>query len=118
VRRPLTRITLAAYMMFWFGVVIPAHQRGVVTVPGSENCCECCCCQTADAKPSNSQSPQDRSKHCAICDFAAHVTIPPPVDFTLPPLGLLDRLPAQIAHDLISRLVLIPFDGRGPPALV
>ena len=117
-RRRGTSAALAFYLFIWFGVIVPGHRRGVVSFDknkGTSECCCCCDCQPAKT-PAGSQTPPANSGHCAICDFAAHLTIPPPVDFSLPPMGLLERAPNPIVKDVVALIVLTPFDGRGPPA--
>jgi hypothetical protein len=121
VRRRATSAALAFYLFIWFGIIVPGHRRGVVSfdkgTSTSGGCC-CCCCECQAIKtPAGSQTPPANSGHCAICDFAAHLTIPPPVDFSLPPMGLLERLPTPTVQDLVSLTLLTPFDGRGPPAV-
>lgn len=119
-RSKFWRILLALYLLLWFGVVVPGHRRGIVTIgpPDPAQTCSCCQCPDCAGTPSKpSDTPPSQASHCAICDFAAHLTLPPTFDFTLPPLGLLDRLPDPVIADLVSRFVLIPFDGRGPPAI-
>jgi hypothetical protein len=116
VRPRIARLSLAVYLFIWFGLIVPGHRKGVVTLPGTESCC-CDCCQPASGPqgPSDAPIPPSRAAHCAICDFAAHLTLPPPVDFSLAPLGLAERVIDPTVKDLIARLVLNPFDGRGPP---
>ena len=110
-RRKALSIALAAYSFLWLSIIVPGHRRGAVSFDRDKSCCDCCCC----AHPADKAPVQNNHGHCAICDFAAHLTLPPPVDFTLPPMGLLARLPPPAISDLIARLVLTPFDGRGPP---
>jgi len=127
VKQRALRIFLAAYLFFWFGIVVPGHQRGIVTVDGTPNASECCCCcQTSSANQSPSKTPTDSQApgnptnpagHCAICYFAAHLTVPPPVDFSLAPLGLVARVRDAVVKDCVARIVLTPYDGRGPPAV-
>jgi hypothetical protein len=111
VRSKALRISLIAYLLVWFGAIVPGHRRGIVTISSSQDCCDCCC-HCADAKG----TPPKNASHCAICDFAAHLTLPPVVDFTLPPLCLAERAPNPVVKDLVARIILTPYDGRGPPA--
>ena len=117
VRRTWLRILLAAYLLLWFGVIVPAHKRGVVQISPTASACDCCLCHDAAPAANNSSPAAPRQPgNCAVCDSVAHLTLPPVFDFDLRPTGLLHKLPAQDGIDLISRLVLSPFDGRGPPA--
>ncbi|HUB24230.1 MAG TPA: hypothetical protein VL992_02295 [Tepidisphaeraceae bacterium] len=105
-------IFLSVYLFIWFEIIIPVHRRGCVTVPGAApTCCCCCCCgQTA-----NSPHAPHGSSQCAICYFAAHLDIPPVTDLTLPPMGLADRLDPPAAERAVQRIVLFPYQSRGPP---
>ena len=109
------RIFLASYLFIWFTFIIPGHRPGIITADGKPPECCCCCCGGGANAQQTPNSPT-RASHCAICDFAAHLTVPPPVDLTLPPLCRCQRIILPAVHDLIARIVLNPFDGRGPPA--
>ena len=108
-------------MFIWFGAIVPGHRRGVVTVPGASSECDCCACACSETSPPNtkasdpSQAPANPSSKCAICDFAAHLTLPPPFEITLLPLGLAARAADPTIEDRVARIVLTPYDGRGPP---
>jgi hypothetical protein len=111
----------AVFQTIWLNVIVPGHQRGIVQLPGSHSSCpDCCCnCRNGPAEsnhPKNGNAPAPKPAGCAICFFAAHLSIPPVVDFTLPPHRLLGAVPDEIAHHLFARICFIPFDGRGPPA--
>jgi hypothetical protein len=113
VRSRSLRIALLFYTFFWFGIVVPGHKRGVVTLDASGHAsCECAACQADNSKTNH---PTDPASRCAICDFTAHLILPPVYDFTLPPMGLADRVPTPVVEDRVARVVLTPFDGRGPP---
>jgi hypothetical protein len=116
----LRRAAIIALIIFegiWLNVIIPGHTRGAVTMP-------CGCSQTAAspfcplcaaAKGSHSApTPADRA-HCALCFFAAHLSIPPAMDLSAPELLFLNYIKPSAAKHLIAREVLVPFDGRGPP---
>lgn len=107
---------MLVFEALWLNVLVPGHQRGCISVPGAQVIGACPLCD-ASAPPADSKShgPVDRSGTCAICFFAAHLTVPPRIDLTPPPLQLLGLLQRQTAHNLVARLVQIPFDGRGPP---
>jgi hypothetical protein len=111
-----TRIALAIYLFAWFGIIVPGHRRGVVVFDGAKtvsDCC-CCCCDHSDAA-TKSNTPGNQSAHCEICNFAAHLTLPPVVNLNLFQLGLLEKAPKPAEHQPVWRIVLTPFDSRGPP---
>jgi hypothetical protein len=115
VRNHWLRIAILVFEALWLNVLVPGHQRGCVAVPGAQSAtCPLCDCAAADQPKSH--APVDRSAACAICFFAAHLSVPPTIDLTLPPLQLLGLIEGQSARNLVARLVQIPFDGRGPPA--
>jgi hypothetical protein len=122
VRRWFT-IALVVFEAFWLNVVVPGHQRGIVQLPGSNSEPSCPFCSTGEtpSSPSHSASksgaPRAPAGTCAICAFAAHLSLPPVVDFSLPPLKLLGRIADQTPRPPIARIVLVPFDSRGPPVL-
>jgi len=112
-----TRFLLAAYLFFWFCVVIPGHKRGAVVIQGDKPCADCCpfCCDQTPAK-GDSKAPAGRPSQCEICNFAAHVTVPPVVNLDLQPLARIGRLPRPAAAEVVWRLVLTPYDDRAPPS--
>jgi DUF2946 family protein len=116
VRSKSLRIFLAGFMLIWFGVIIPGHTRGQISVPGSNCGCDCCACNSAATHATEAPNSQpNKSSHCAICDFAAHITLPPPMDLTLAPLGLayrIDRPAPRLAP--VVRIQLVRHD-RAPP---
>jgi len=117
VRNRWLRIAILVFEALWLNVLVPGHQRGCIQVPGAQAVASCPLCEPHSSPvDSKSHAPIDRSGTCAICFFAAHLSVPPRIDFTLPPLQLLGLVEAQTARNLVARLVQVPFDGRGPPA--
>jgi hypothetical protein len=118
-------VALAIFEAIWLNVIVPGHRRGIVQMPGASAaaaCPFCCCCQQPTTPSSDRDGPKQNSPTgpagtCAICNFAAHLSVPPVIDFTPPPLKLLGPVEAEIARRAIARITLIPFDGRGPPAI-
>jgi hypothetical protein len=112
-------IALVVFEALWLNVIIPGHTRGCVTMP----CCSgesaasssCPLCAYPEKGPHHSPTPSDR-EHCALCFFAAHLSIPPALDLSTPKLLFLHYIGSEAAKHLIARSVLVPFDGRGPPA--
>ncbi len=113
-------IALVVFEAFFLNVVIPGHQRGIVQLPGANSapiatCPFCCADESSGHSGSKPGSPAGPPGTCAICSFAAQLSLPPVVDFSLPPLKLLCPVYDEIAKAPIARIVLVPFDGRAPP---
>jgi hypothetical protein len=116
VRNLWLRITVIVFEALFLNVVVPGHERGCIAIPGARAVAVCPMCGDTPPSDSKSQAPVDRSATCAICFFAAHLSIPPQIDLTPPPLRFLELHRAQRAGNPVARLVQVPFDGRGPPA--
>jgi len=117
VRNRWLSLTLVIVEAIWLNVVVPGHQRGCIQLPGVAAIPVCpFCAAAATSHDSKSSSPTGPAATCAICFFAAHLSIPPTIDLTPPPLRPAGLVDAPAIHSLISRQAQIPFDGRGPPA--
>jgi hypothetical protein len=112
---------LLIYEALFLNVFIPAHTRGIVQLPGS-HAGMACCCDTGESRGEPKKTPTDKEKqnrveNCAICAFAARLTIPPTIDLTLPPLlrlGLIEQLsPRRIELPAFP----LRYHGRAPPML-
>jgi hypothetical protein len=122
-------ILLLVFEAFFLNVVVPAHTRGVVTLPGTgpdgagapyarARCC------TSHRSPAgngdrdgrdNAPTPERQSR-CAVCFFAASLSTPPAFEDLLEPHGPCDVAAVPALRGLVARHVLLPYDGRGPPA--
>jgi hypothetical protein len=117
--RRIAVILLVIFEALWLNVILPGHTRGMVTMP----CCACECsaapagacphCCEASGAP-HKPTPADRA-NCALCFFAAHLSIPPTIDMSAPKLRFLNYVGAESAKHLFARQVILPFDGTGPP---
>lgn len=114
------KLTLLAFQFLWLNVVVPGHRRGIVALPGA-SCTQCAtemppakpCCQHGEKK--QPAAPSDPASHCAICFFAARVSMPVVYDFTHPPLlesGQIEPPARLIVH---VPDVAFTYLGRGPP---
>lgn len=112
-------MTFVVYQALFLNVFIPGHKRGMVQLPGPQAVMPCCCCGMADDAGSKNtptdKEKENRAENCAICAFAARLTIPPTIDLTLPPLARLG-----VIEDASPRLIEIPafplrYHGRAPP---
>lgn len=117
-RRSLATLLLA-YQAFFLNVLLPGHTRGAITLDSRHAARSCCCCEpggdAAAAKEKGVPTQRDR-EHCAVCDFAAHLTPPDTFVVRLDPFGLVDRLPppppaVAAAIDRIGTYL-----ATGPPA--
>jgi hypothetical protein len=119
VRTRLLAILIAAFQAVWLIVIVPGHLRGIVQMskPGQGLDCPSCCCEDAPARKPGQPFTPDQQKNCAVCFFTAHMSLPPVIAFDHQPLGLLQRLKPHECDDLFDRIVLLPFDSCGPPAI-
>jgi hypothetical protein len=119
-RSRAARIAVLLFQALWLNVILPGHRRGIVALPGSE--CESCrlaCAPACHHSPGDSKDsvPVDPAAHCAICHFAAMLSLPPAIEVAPTTHRFLELRPAPI----IERSASVPFpgtyDGRAPPAL-
>jgi len=94
----ITRILTLAWTCLWFVLIVPAHQRGQISldlrVAGDEVAATASCqghCHDAPAE-SGDDAPEP-ANHCAVCEIVAKLDLPVTIDLTLPPAGLADLLP-------------------------
>lgn len=118
----LGRVALLVFQAVWFNIILPGHARGIVTVPGCPACqqestCPFCHVTTKPKKaPADPRDHDKRAANCAICAFAARVTVEVPPDLRPPPLRLVGIAAAPLAQ-VAPQLSLLPtYDGRAPPA--
>src|SRR4051812_19620578 len=112
-------ILLVIFETFFLNVVVPAHTRGVVTVPGTAPAPACISYRSTGCCPSHQSaadggrgektpSPEQQSR-CAICFFAASLSTPPAFADVLDSHGLCDVAPVAELHGLVARHVLLPY---------
>lgn len=129
IRSNLVKIAVLAWFVAWLVVVMPGHQRGIVTLPDAEQtgnqAASCCqpkpsCCgpkATGDCPDTPGDRPADPAKHCAICFLKAHLTDPPPVTLYTPFLGELDELAFHLETAIADQQTAPDqLRGRAPPA--
>ena len=115
------RIALLVFQTLWLNVIVPGHQRGVVSLPGeAQSSCHAaaarpCCGSGHPGGPNKSGKPGDPALHCAICYFAARVTPTPPIVFAPEPLRLLEVLNPEAAPARAAIPFILSYDGRAPP---
>ena len=117
-------LALLLFQALWLNVIVPGHTRGVITLPGFEpaprqaqaSASHGCCSSPSPSDPSDDPQPGDgRAANCAICFFAARLTLPPAIDLTPAPLTLLEIRNFPRAQALISLDPIPTYLGRGPP---
>jgi hypothetical protein len=109
------RVALIVFQALWLNVLLPGHTRGVIVTPGTaRQVHDCCRSEGAPGKDTPADS-QRRAAHCAICFFAAHLSTPPVIDLSAPPLGLTDTL-KPVAPTVCHAAEFVPtYLGRAPP---
>ena len=105
---------LLAYQALFLNVFLPGHTRGAITLDGKRTP-SCCASDDAPSKLHGQPSRRDREE-CAVCKFAAAVVPTLPIDFTLPPLRLLERRPSPTPGVVASVERLRTYLACGPPA--
>jgi hypothetical protein len=121
VRRALHWLVLG-FTTLWFGVLVPVHNRGEISLPGSERdarqTAHACCADSSSAArhaPGHAPAPS-RGGACAVCSFIATLDAPPPVTWVETRLGLIGTLDAPRPDELPAARVVLPFHSRAPPA--
>lgn len=121
------RVAALLWVVGFFVVFMPAHRRGIVTLPGSGHtvanaegeqvpaACPLCMTMTPDGEP----LPADASVNCAVCHLKAGLDIPPTV--ILAP-AFVDEIDYLLSEFIVSEAPLsdsqTTLHGRAPPALV
>jgi hypothetical protein len=126
------RVAMLVFQAVWLNAILPGHTRGIVTLPGAADDCASCasvapraaggCCATegGDGRAPREKDPvpPGRAGRCAICHFAARLTIPPVVDLRPPALEPAAVRPAQLSLRCVALRFPPPYDACGPPAAV
>jgi len=117
------RILILLFEALWLNVIVPGHRRGMVPLPGES--CEAmgmagassarACCEHRSNGQSTPTHQGDPAQHCAICYFAARLTVPPPIDFAPRPTALAERIKPIAPVVAVSFAFPATYDGRGPP---
>jgi len=112
-------VSLLVFQSLWLSVIVPGHTRGAVTLPGYKSpTCEQdaggCPCSTPKKDPAAPADPA-RAAHCAVCFFAARLTVPVAIDLTPQPLepAFIRAVPA--AEQVVSLELSPTYLGRAPP---
>ena len=122
--RPI-RLALTIFAVAWFAVIMPAHQRGQIRLPGAGAASSGCCAEKAAAHcatgaPDSGASEEDGDpvRSCAVCHLVAKLSTPDALVIPLPrptPVASL-RLTAPLDPDCAADLR--PQRSRAPPVLI
>ena len=106
-------IALIVFQSLWLNVILPGHTRGAITLPGYKAESGTCCKHESPKKqiPTN-----DRASHCAVCFFAARLSMPVAIDLTPQELALCGKHDLPICETLASLDRQLTYLGRAPPA--
>ena len=116
------KLALLGYVSVWFGVVLPGHKRGQITLPGARAAVAGCCTTAIPLARHATSShhvplPPPSRGPCAICFFAAHLSVAPPVDVAHAPLAFLHLRAVPAVARPLPQPVRLTYDGRAPPLL-
>lgn len=123
------RILLLAIFGLWFGIIVPGHERGVITVPGFKPACHGTSCDDVQADaakaracgdcPTDSRSKEsqrERARHCAVCQSVGVLGTPVVILFAPATVELIGCLPLP-AYQSVAGIDLSDLTrSRGPPA--
>jgi hypothetical protein len=120
-------VFLLVFQSIFLNIIVPGHTRGVITLSGKSSvnsmadlgCPQCCCCEckTPQGTPDKIPSDKDRSE-CAICHFAAALSLPPVRIQSLPLLCRAERAEQPARTSPPSVRPLIVHHDRAPPVIV
>jgi hypothetical protein len=120
------RITVLIAAALWFAVVVPAHTRGLIRLPGAAEagptgggCCESPSHAASDdsqSVPERSGTPTDPVRSCAICFLVAHLSSPPPPVIYTPGVTLIHTIAPEAGHQEPWVPTARSIETRGPPA--
>ncbi|MCC7203501.1 MAG: hypothetical protein IT441_00345 [Phycisphaeraceae bacterium] len=120
--------------VFWFGVFLPAHQRGAVQLPGPKPAAiapgaaectsqmtglpSCCRPRPVESSPTSGRGRPMPTRSCAVCHLS-ELTVPPP-PLVIPPhrLALLLVLPVERSHAPDRLGPCVTYLGRAPPLAI
>jgi hypothetical protein len=117
VRRRLLNLLVLGFAFAWLNIVVPGHERGIVQLAGANSCPACHTCPVCQESASHSSAPAKNhgAATCAICFFAAHLSVATPIDIAPKPTLFLQWAACERIVHIVSLPALVPFDGRAPP---
>src|SRR4051812_14093570 len=117
-RGRIGRVALLLFQALWLNVILPGHTRGIITLPGTdraEQTSSCCAKPNPIHAKDAPGKPAPKPAACAVCFFAARLSLPDGIDLTPPALGLIALSDIPLSRQLAHAPLPLPFDGRGPP---
>ena len=119
------RIPALLWICLWYGLIVPAHQRGQITLPGATISASCCANKAATGEskqpcaPGTPGSPaapsEERIRACFVCYIVAVTQPAPEFRFTPPPSYLLAEIEPAPFLALAGIDLTPPSRGRDPP---
>lgn len=110
-----TSIILLLFQALWLNVVLPGHTRGIVQMPQPSDASDSCCAGPKKAaEDDTSHERQERAANCAVCFFAARMTVAAAIDLRPPPLELAGEVEVGTVHSH-GRVHISAYHSRGPP---
>ena len=104
------QLLLVGWLLLCVGLIVPLHDGAHVHATAEE--------AHAHNHDHHDHHPGEESEdgaHCSICQFAAGLTQPAPVDVNVWPPRLIEILVTAEPVSPASRNVILPFHGRAPP---
>ena len=107
------RILLILFCVGWFGVLLPAHRRGQIRMPGAD-AGRACCEQRSTEHPKH--APLRSAANCAVCHVIATLDLPDAILNEPPALRHAHPLHAPRVVCANVRRAILPVHERAPPA--
>ncbi len=117
------RLALLFFQALWLNVVLPGHQRGALTLPGTDECDSCervdsrcthCYSQATETQKKHLPTPGEKAR-CALCFFAARLTVPGSIDLSPPPHRFVKCVAVPRPGGFDSAEYFATYLGRAPP---
>jgi hypothetical protein len=110
------RWVFLVFQLVWLNAIMPGHTRGAIPLPGSSPSCEGghSCCAGRSQAGKKAPTP-DEKRRCAICYFAAGLSLPPVVLLDHVVLGLVALLPLPPPVRPVFQAPPTPYDALAPP---
>jgi len=114
------QLLLVGWLLLCVGLIVPAHNGAhshehAHSETGESHSHALSHEHDHDPHPGDDSDHADDAGHCSICQFAAGLTQPQPVDVNVQPPRLIEILTSAEPVSPASRQVILPFHGRAPP---
>lgn len=113
-------LALTGFVLLWFAVIVPGHQRGTLRLPGGDAISSCCKMKSGRMTVDHGeQQPRESTptpvRDCAICQFTLTLDAPPLPDLFTPESQPLAILPVERTGRSDVEPLLDIWRERGPP---